>query len=116
MGTTGTATHAGPSARGNVRFFGESPDTTLVLYTTTMSASYATGGDTLSLPGEITGMDVKAVVVCNPIPVVAGDRIYTWDGNKTTPKIQANVISTAAQVANATDLSAVTLTILLILG
>lgn len=81
-----------------------------VIYTTTMSNSYATGGDTLNLPtSDVKYGDVVGVAILNPIPVVGGDRIYSWNGSTSTPKITANVISTAAEVANTTDLSAVTL-------
>jgi hypothetical protein len=109
MGTTGTPALLGESEAPIQGMFKGSGSPLEVIYTTTMSASYATGGDTLARPADVRTGDVVGVEVLNPIPVIAGDRLYSWDGGTATPKIWALVISTGAQVANATDLSAVTL-------
>jgi hypothetical protein len=81
------------------------------IVTATMSNSYPTGGETLTLPADIRVGDLVGVSIINPIPAVGTDRIYLWNGSTSTPKIGAKVISTAAEVANTTDLSADTLTI-----
>ncbi len=70
--------------------------------TITMSASYATGGDTLS--GLPTGVGtLKAVNILNRQD---GTRFYDWDGSTSTPKIKGYTAGNA-EVSNATDLSAV---------
>ena len=74
-----------------------------------MSASYATNGDTLALPAHL-GTLVAVVVT----PTHDGTRLVTWDGGTSTPKLKAysDLDATPAEVANATDLSAVTRTVL----
>lgn len=105
MGTTATtATTTNTSGRGEV-FFEGGRRALLVEISFTMSSSYATGGDTLSLPTTALklGRELEAVIILNPLD---GTRIYQWDGNKTTPKIQA-FTGLAAEVAATTNLSAV---------
>lgn len=83
----------------------------------TMSGSYATGGDTIVVPFSKTkSLKVRQVIVTTPwgLTLNAG-RLYGWNGSRTTPKIQAIVSSTGAEVANATDLSAVTVEAIIIL-
>lgn len=78
----------------------------------TMSASYATGGDTLQIPTLPTGFGLKGVFVAeNPD---ATPRFISWDGSNATPKLKAFVESagTLGEVTAATNLSAVTRTIL----
>ena len=109
MAATGTPVLLGESEGPIHGLFKGSGTALQVIYTTTMNASYIAGGDTLSFPADIRQGDVVAVEVLNPIPVVGGDRIFSWSGSTATHKITANVISTGAEVANAVDLSAVTL-------
>jgi len=73
----------------------------------TMSASYATGGDTVTLSTKVKGSEFRGLAVLN---FTDATRIYAWDGNKTTPKIIAYVVSTGAEVAAAVDLSTKTIT------
>lgn len=83
----------------------------LVLADITMSASYATGGDTVTLDTDIKGKELRGLIVLSR--EVALNR-YAWDNVKAAPKIVARVISTDAEVANTTNLSTVTLTVLFI--
>lgn len=99
-----TAVTTNTSGRGEV-FFEGGRRALLVEISFTMSNSYATGGDTLTLPsGLALGRELEAVILMNPYD---GTRFYQWDGSKTAPKINGWVMSTGAEVANATDLSAV---------
>lgn len=79
------------------------------IVTVAMSASYPTGGESVTLPADLRTGDLIGFTIINPLPGAATDRVYGWDGSLTAPKIFAKVISTAAEVANATDLSANTL-------
>ena len=67
----------------------------------TGDTSYPTGGSAISAANvQLTA--ITALLPQNPYPLV--DRIYVWD--RTNGKLIAQVASTGAQVANATDLSA----------
>ena len=110
MGSTGAPTliggAAGPAnswAKGRL---------TIVPASFTMSASYATGGDTVTLPSDAKGMELVAIDVLTPFPAPGTDRMFSWNGDAAAPKIGAKVISTGAEVANTTDLSATTLDVL----
>lgn len=71
---------------------------------------YATAGAVLTLPSGFTrGRRLRRVTVQNPIPDPAVDRIFSWNGSASAPKIGAKVISTGAEVGNGVDLAAVTL-------
>jgi hypothetical protein len=76
-----------------------------------MSASYSTGGDTLTLPtSDVRG---KGLVGVNILTRQDGTRFYDWNGSVSAPKIVAYTAGNA-QVASTTDLSAVTLRVELI--
>lgn len=80
----------------------------------TLSSSYATGGDTLTVPTLPTGFSLVAVFIAeNPD---ATPRFVSWDGSTGTPKLKAFVESTGTlgEVANTTNLSAVTRNVLLV--
>lgn len=77
--------------------------------TLTAGATYATGGNPITLPAAAKGMKLRQFILTRDIPAAATDRIYFWDGSATAPKLVAKVISTAAEVANAVDTSADTL-------
>lgn len=108
MGATGTPGKLGGGIT-PVRAFSKGQQTR-VYATVTMSSSYATGGDTLTLPDDAKGLQLVGVNVLNPVPTVA-DRVISWNGDKTTPKLIAMVMSTGVEVANATNLSAVTVAV-----
>lgn len=74
----------------------------VMIGTVTMSNSYATGGDTITVP-VITGYSLKAVEVVNRTD---GTRLYDWDGSTATPKLKAYT-GLAAEAVATTDLSAV---------
>lgn len=113
MGSTGTPTKLGASA-GPVNGWLKGK-MTIIPASITMSASYATGGDTVTLPTDAKGMQLAGLVIQNPLGRTAGGtRVFSWDGSLTTPKIHAMVMSTGAQVASTTDLSAITLDVLFI--
>ena len=97
--TVGTSNTAG---RSRVEFEG-GRRALLIPVTFTMSASYATGGDTLTLPSDITKRGLAAVVILNPLD---GTRIYQWNGSTATPKIQA-FTAPGTEVTATTNLSAV---------
>lgn len=78
--------------------------------------TYATGGAVFTPPADVAGLDLVAINVLTPIPAVGTDRIFAWNGSISAPKITAKVISTAAEVADTTDLSATTLICELIYG
>jgi hypothetical protein len=76
-----------------------------------MSDSYATGGDTLTLPtADVRGKDLVGV---NVLTRQDGTRFYDWDGSVSAPKIKAYTAGNT-QVSSTTDLSAVTLKVELI--
>lgn len=97
-----------------VRSYGPRGD--LRALATLVVGSYATGGVAVTTPGAAQGFKLRGVNVLNPIPSPSVDRVFSWDGSTSAPKIGAKVISTGAEVANATDLSAVTLTLELVFG
>lgn len=68
----------------------------------TGSASYATGGDTLTVP-TITGASLAEVRITAQPPAMT--RIWAWDGSTSTPKLIA-YDAFATQEANATNVSA----------
>lgn len=78
-----------------------------VITTTKMSASYATGGDVVSLPADYSR---RGQIVCVEVltPVV-GTRVFAWDGSTSAPKIKSFTAYPATEVASATNLSTVTL-------
>lgn len=102
MATTTTAIPANTTGRSQVEYAG-GRRALIFPVTFVFSASYPTGGEPLALPADVTGRELKAVVLLNPLD---GTRIYQWDGSTTTPKIQA-FTGLTAEVANATNLSAV---------
>jgi hypothetical protein len=105
MATTTTAVTTNTAGRGELYFEG-GRRALLVEASFTFSNSYATNGEVFTLPsGLALGRELKAIILTNPYD---GTRFYQWDGSKTAPKITAWVMSTGAEVANATDLSAVT--------
>ena len=79
-----------------------------VIATSTLSNSYATGGDTVTLPGEVSGKDLLGLEILNWND---GTRMYVWDGSVSAPKIKSLTALPATQSTAATDLSAVILRI-----
>jgi hypothetical protein len=103
MGVTATTLDTTSTAgRGYIEFEG-GRNALLVYVTFVMSASYATGGDTLTLPSDVTGRELKAVIILNPLD---GTRMYQWNGDTAAPKIMA-FTGLGTEVANTTDLDAV---------
>lgn len=111
MGATGTPSiSGGHGSVAPVRQMG-SIHNLRVIASFTMSASYATGGDTLTLPtNDVRGHELLGV---NVLTRQDGTRFYDWNGSTTAPKIKAYTAGNA-EVSNATDLSAVTLKVELI--
>lgn len=81
----------------------------MVPFSTKMSNSYATGGDSLTYaltPPILPGLQPLMVAIH---PQKYGANWYQWDGSQTAPKIQAwSAFNT--EVTAATDLSGVTVT------
>lgn len=136
MGATGTPTLiGGGGSKSSPQFLG-GIHALIVPVSFTMSSSYATGGDTLTLPtSDVRGKELKAVVLLQHVD--SSGRFYEWDGSATAPKIKvladaahshtentaatytqnattATATTTLAEVAATTDLSAVTLRALLV--
>lgn len=87
-----------PGSHGPVRSVTRS-DTRVVA--SVVLGAYVTGGIVLTPPtDEVKGLELLAVNVLNPVTEVGVDRIYSWDGSASAPKIIAKVISTAAQVSD----------------
>lgn len=111
MGATGTPSILGGGASVAPVSQVGSPHNLRVLVSFTMSASYATGGDTLTLPtADVRGHDLVGV---NVLTRQDGTRFYDWDGSVSAPKIKAYTAGNT-QVSSTTDLSAVTLKVELI--
>lgn len=111
MGATGSPSILGGGASVAPVSQVGSPHNLRVLVSFTMSASYATGGDTLTLPtADVRGHDLVGV---NVLTRQDGTRFYDWDGSTSAPKIKAYTAGNA-QVSSTTDLSAVTLKVELI--
>lgn len=70
-----------------------------------MSASYATGGDTLTLP-TLPGWVLHKV--CLDLWIV-GANMFVWNGSASAPKILALTALPSTQVGAATNLSTTTL-------
>ncbi len=109
MGATSTPTKLG-SGYGEVNAISANK-ILLVQANISMSASYATGGDTVTLDTDVKGAKLRGLLI---LTTESGLNRYAWVNGLTTPKILARVISTDAEVANATDLSAVVLTVVFI--
>lgn len=111
MGATGTPTIlGGGGAVAPVSQMG-STNNLRVLTSFTMSNSYATNGDTLTLPTvDVRGRELVAVHVLTPQD---GTRFYAWNGSVSAPKIVAYTAA-STQANSTTDLSAVTLKVELI--
>ena len=111
MGATGTPSILGGGGSvAPVRQVG-SAHNLRVIVSFTMSNSYSTGGDTLTLPtADVRG---RGLVGVNVLTRQDGTRFYDWDGSVSAPKIKAYTAGNA-QVSSATDLSAVTLKVELI--
>lgn len=77
----------------------------IVPFTITMSASYATGGDTVVLPSDIAGLEILALVLQQD---KSGANRYSLAGTQSAPLVQA-FSAFNSEVSNATNLSAVTL-------
>lgn len=109
MGQTGTPTKLG-GAIGAAQAVAKDR-LLLVLADIKMSASYATGGDTVTLDTDVKGKELRGLLLLSR---EVGLNRYAWNNSNAAPKIVARVISTDAEVAAATDLSAVTLTVMFI--
>lgn len=110
MGNTAAPTLTGAGAPiGQMRSIG-AVNMFLVPFTATMSASYATGGDTLTQPAGIKGKNLRQVVISTTSDAT---RLYRWNGSATAPTIQA-YSALGTEAAAATNLSAVTVTGLLL--
>lgn len=113
MANTGTPTIKRGGSVAPVRSMSKSDTRVIVSFSVGV---YATGGNPLTQPSDVAGLDLIGVKILNPTPDVTADVMFGWNGSISAPKITAKVISTAAQVANAVDLSAHTLIVELIYG
>lgn len=112
MGSTGTSTSIGPVG-GDIQAQGLPLNPSVAVFTTRMSASYATGGDTVTLPADVKGEIVALDIISSGADFA--NRTYIWNG---TAGSGAKIVAMDAyktEEGNATDLSAVTLTCLAIL-
>ena len=107
MASTATPTLGGGSTYGPVRAYGLG-SVTQVIASATVGATYATGGQPVTLPGEISGRDLLAVEVLNPHD---GTRLWVWNGSTAAPKLIA-YDAFATEEGNTTDTSGVTARVL----
>ena len=109
MATSTPVNLGGGGATGDIRAFGAS-GTQVRMIVSFNPGTYATGGVAVTLPSaDVKAKQLVAVNLLKRIPAVGTDRIYDWNGSVSAPLLVAKVISTAAEVANATDLSGDTL-------
>jgi hypothetical protein len=78
--------------------------------TINMANPYTAGGEPVTQPSDAKGMKLVGLIVLTPVPAVA-DRIFSWNGSTTSPKIIAMVMSTGVELG-AVNLSGVTLNVL----
>ena len=107
MADTATPSQTGGSSFGKVRGFGIN-GMTFYFASVLAGATYATGGQPVTPPPEISGKDLLAVTVLNPHD---GTRIWSWNGSTTAPKLVA-YDAFATQEGNGTDVSAVPLVLM----
>jgi hypothetical protein len=106
-------TPTGISLSGFSRLKGAGTNSFLLPFSAKMSNSYSTGGDTIAMPStEIGGMQLLYIGLS---PNKYGANWYSWNGSQTAPKIQVWVAFNTEQTA-AVDMSAVTVTGIMILG
>ena len=113
MGSTGTSTVIGP-VTGPLEGQGLPLNSSVVVFTTAMSNSYATGGDTVTLPTDVRGEIVALDIISSGADFA--NRTYIWNG---VAGSGAKIIAMDAyktEEGNATNLSSVTLTCLAILS
>lgn len=112
MGSTTTALTS-KGVHTPVRIIGAGgPNVDVALVSITMSSSYATGGETLTLPADIRAKQLLAVDL---ITRHDGTRLWEWDGSTTTPKLKA-YDAFATEEGAATNVSGTTLYAYLIYG
>lgn len=104
MGTCTASLGSGLRTEGDVNGYANG-NLVLIPFTIRMSASYATGGDTIVLPDDVAGLQFVGVILLDS---KSGANRYNLSGTQTAPLIQA-FSAFDTQVANTTDLSAVTL-------
>jgi len=104
MGTCTAALGTGTRTEGQVNGYANG-SLVLVPFTIRMSASYATGGDTIVLPDDVAGLQFVGVILLDS---KSGANRYNLAGTQTAPLVQAfSAFNT--EVSSTTDLSAVTL-------
>ena len=105
MGIATCTLLTGANSEGPVTRMGPGNSHREVIFQIVPSASYATGGETISLPADAKLGDLVAIEL---ITRHDGTRIWEWNGSKTAPKVIA-YDAFATQEGNATDVSGVTL-------
>lgn len=108
MANTGTPTLLG-TGLGDVLGRSKGP-LHFIIGTATAGATYATGGQPVTAPAGVQGTKLKGIIILNPHD---GTRLWVWDGSTSAPKLKA-YDAFATEEANATDTSAVSLTLLYI--
>lgn len=112
MGNMTDSTEVG-AASGPLAAQGLPLNATVAIFTSKMSASYATGGDPVVLPAGVQG-EIVAVDVLSSGTDFA-NRTYIWNGQTGSDAKIVAMDAFKTQEGNATDLSGVTLTLLAIL-
>ena len=112
MGAMGTGAVTGPQSA-PVIGQGLPVNTSMAVFTSTMSASYSTGGDTITLPADVHG-DIVAVNVMSCGTDFA-NRTYMWNGQAGSSAKVVALDAFKTEEGAATDLSAVTVTLLVFL-
>lgn len=89
----------------------DSGDAIFVPCTITVGATYATGGNPLTLPD---GVDELQLIAVHLVQRHDGTRIWEWDGSVTAPKLKA-YSAFATEQSNGNNTSGVTLFAILLM-
>ena len=112
MGAMGTGAVTGPQSA-PVIGQGLPVNTSMAVFTSTMSASYSTGGDTITLPADVHGDIVAACVLAYGADYA--NRTFVWNGQAGSSAKIVALDAFKTEEGAATDLSAVTVTLLVFL-
>lgn len=105
MGIATCTLLTGANSEGPVTRMGPGNSHREVLFRIVPSATYATGGETISLPADAKIGDIVAIEL---VTRHDGTRIWEWNGSTSAPKVIA-YDAFATEEGNGTNVSSVTL-------
>ena len=112
MGSMTTSTVAGPQSAPLIGQ-GLPVNTSLAVFTSKMSASYSTGGDTITLPADVHGDIVAACVLAYGADYA--NRTFVWNGQAGSSAKVVALDAFKTEESASQDLSGVTVTLLVFL-